>query len=553
MKKLDKGIKFQLGYLTWASFCIALLCVVGVTEIWGYESNDDRTLATIAGGFYGIFSPYTIYNNILQGYFLSRLYIVFSYVNWTTIYYLSLILISYFLIGCACIRKYGSYIGVALGSAFVGTTGVTIVCRMNYSKTGALAFMAGFFLTMTVLDKKGSRTKYDQILLIFSAFISILGGLVRVDSTIALVPFFFIGILYLYFKYKKSMEKIIPLVIVGIILLLCWTFHYIVYMSNPIWREYFDYSTKVQNIIDYGVPSYEEHKTQYKELGLSENDLQCLNGWNYMDDQVFNQEVLSEILVIQSKDKDSLIDVLINLLKLLWDYKIYIIMITVLVAGVSVERELKKCCFASLIMLICLLELSYLSFKGRCIERACIIPLIASLICAMIIYEKKNNKRVAVILLIFCSFCGIASNVSTIERYQTPFKGIAIGLYQELSEQQDCLFVWNQLVDSSVCGLGFSPLDNFPKGGHRNSVMLGGWIARAPYISDISGNYGNENNVFELLAENPRVYYVSTEGIYCDVIEKYIQEHYNPKARCVQVGEILGFGIYSFNELFIGE
>ncbi len=552
MKEWKKVSKNEIAGLAWVLLCTVLLLLVVTLGIWGYETNDDMYLAMIPSGFFGKFIPYTIYNNIIQGYFLAAISSVFPVVNWTFIYYFLLIFISYVLIGVCCIWKKGMIQGTLLSIIFLCSTGVSMFCRMNFSKTGALVFLAGFITAMWLSEDL--ERKRNKIIFYVALIFMILGSFVRYDTTVALLPFYVLGVIYLFVKYKYKLKRIVPFVGAFAIILLCWGLNSYVYHNSPEWKEYWDYASV--NILDYGIPDYEAHQEEYETLGLSENDIICLNSWKYLDSTVYSKEIMVGIKAIRDNSKPSLYEEMPRIITgfgQLFRANVYLYVLIGLLFYLFLKISNIDRIMLFMVMGLGCAEMAYLLLINRCIEHSAYIPILA--VFTYVLYlskEGEKNKHFHAFIGFMC-LCSIVmlggKDVPKMKKYPLPLEGTSTEVYKTLSSWKECLFVWDPGVDAAVCNLGFSPIDNFPYGGHSNSVITGGWVALSPFMEDIGEEYGQRSNVFRLLAENENVFYVSSEGIYCDVIEKYIQEHYNPKAHCVQVTEVYGFGIYTFIEI----
>ena len=58
-------------------------------------------------------------------------------------------------------------------------------------------------------------------------------------------------------------------------------------------KEYNDVRTQ---LVDYEVPSYEEHQEEYAALNLSSNDIMNLKRWCFADNEKFTLEILKKLL-----------------------------------------------------------------------------------------------------------------------------------------------------------------------------------------------------------------------------------------------------------------
>ena len=543
---MDKNKK---AYILWGTTCIVFTLLFMSLGLWNYETNDDRFLAFITGGFFGECSPYTIYNNIIQSSCLAGISNLLPILDWTSVLYITMITVSYIIIGYVCISKQGVKTGAIISSVFSLATIGTLINRMNFSKTGAFALGTGFVLLLVCLDKDEWKSKKNIILSVLASIHILVGSFVRYETTLAVIPFAIICMIYLYFKYKKAGIGRIMLIF-AVLALMCasWGIHSFVYKSLDGWDEYLE--MKDNNAIDFGIPEWESFKTAYSQIGFSENDVKCMSNWIFADTTIYNGDTFKQIndmkLAAGIKNFDvgkGISGALGSILK----YPIFLLAICIFVFTILKNEKISIIiCSSALIMAFA--ELVYLYGCGRCLERTAMIPFLYSVLLFMyfIKWDNKNEKVIMGVLIAVSILIFAVKDIPQTRKFNPILRDAANQIFKELSAETDKLFVWNPKTVGTLYLLGYGITDPFPMGCGANQSLTGGWVSSTPINIAINSRYG-EPNVMKLLAENPNVYFISFEKDDCDLIEKYLKEHYNINSQCKYVKDLYGYSVYSFN------
>lgn len=521
-----------------------------------YESNDDFYLSMITSGFFGKYYPYTIHNNILIGFFISLLSRISVACNWTTIFYLFCIITSYLCIGIYLINSKEAVVGFLLSCIFFGITYKTLLERMNYSKSAVIIIMSGLLLFTYYLHIREDNFKYRRIKLIFSAIWLILGCLIRYKTTIAVIPFFLLVALYYMDKSSVSaaVRSLKPYALIVLAVIVLWGIDYSVYHIDSEWRTYKEFNDIREQVMDYGIPEYQEYAGQYNEIGLSETDVALFRSWTFADRQVFNSDVLNKILKMKEPRALSLAEIKTVLFEIIQLYKDYFIVLPILLLF-AIELLITKGHFfyPTAAMGILGIELAYLIWAGRFPERAVMVCFISTVGMLLLFFEKEpqlgdttNLKLILAIMIVACladykSYCHpYAKEVIAQNHDET------VQFLDYISKQEDKLFVWT--IDTSITKLqkSYDMLDGFEYGLHKNSVLAGGWPAQSPFMAEKAEAFGNPYNILELLASNSNVFLVSEEELSKeDTLLLYIRQHYNPSAVYNLVEHVNGMYIYS--------
>ncbi|MFS6557052.1 hypothetical protein VPJ68_16580, partial [Parabacteroides distasonis] len=72
------------------------------------------------------------------------------------------------------------------------------------------------------------------------------------------------------------------------------------------WQRYEEYNAARTELFDYGFPDYEKNRDEYEKLGIDENAYQMLRGWNHMDTEKFNVEVMKKLIALKTPKRINL-------------------------------------------------------------------------------------------------------------------------------------------------------------------------------------------------------------------------------------------------------
>lgn len=559
--RINENIKYKKTVcIIYISLVLGLLFYDVLGGYIGLETNDDTFLAIIPSGWLGGYYPYTIHNNIIIGYFLAAISRVLSMYNCTTLFYLGIMSVSFILLGIVIVEKKGAIIGGLFSFAFVATTWLSLLNRMNYSKSGALAIIVGC-LTFA-FSMEWDRTKNVRMLFeIIGLTLLIIGALVRYKTDLAFIPYIVILGVFFFAKHDKKNYKATFLAAL-LIIVFGWIFDYSVYHSDDYWKEYKEYNDIREQLMDYGIPEYYGNEDIYQQLGLNENDYEMLINWQYADEKVFSIDVFKSLLRYRKSIRPHFFSVYtlkLVLRRFISNIQIFpqigVASLLCALAYFTTKGNKKK-----IIFLFCTmwLELVYLMYTGRTPERAVMIPVIATIPMLIFFYIPDTNKigliSLSILLIsIYCFCVCVLADNNELKKNELIIQKEVNDIYEKLSHEEDNLYVWHIFTASRNLTYSQDLFSGYPYGQHKNSVFSGGWLVPSPLMADISGRYGERNNVYKLLAFNPNVFYVvytedSINGIGADAIERYIRDHYNKDARATLVEKVGIYSIYSFCE-----
>ena len=255
-----------------------------------YETNDDELLNLIAAGAWGFkSSQYLVYQNIVLGYVFKMLYTVLPCLNNYAIFFIICNVVCVVLLA----YRFGKTHSTAVSILFV--TGLCILLKADFFET--IQYTKNAFLYAAVgwiylLSQNSDHKISDSVIGIVLLSISFM---TRKESMLFSTPFviaWLIGHRSIIRDHRTIFIKrgcILLIVIVGLFLINKLS------LRSPEWNAYIRYNDVRTELLDYGIPSYEENSQFYDSTGISENDLDVMSQWNYGDNQVYDYETMHSI------------------------------------------------------------------------------------------------------------------------------------------------------------------------------------------------------------------------------------------------------------------
>lgn len=557
MKQLKKisfftGINFWIC-LAWGIFCSLVMLWLAAHGMVRYLVNDDTYIALATSGAYGKQYPYTLFTNIVLGYLLCFLYKISPYHNWMTLISLGSIFGGYVTLGVFSWYK-KRWKGIGAAFLLLVMTIVPMVNRLNFSYTGVLPFVAGVVgLTIFNCDRKITFFFY-----ILSDTLIIWGSAFRRETTVAVVPFLVLMACYCITKREKGVLRrqeaikwCVPILAIFMLLLA----DYGVYRFNSEWNAYREYTASRSNLFDYGIPDYENHAEEYQKIGLNRNDVEVLKRYICADRSLCNTETMNAICQFRDAERKTQIEwkhISDNLQELahLISVPVTIIFIICVLAKNDNSRERR--------LLICglgvfLIEVAYLFYKGRVIERAVLPECISLYILAVSCLNDHSEKRKCTIFYIVLYSIGLiyvmTSSVQELLPHNESNKIRTDALLKNLSDRVGELYVWDIVPQVDVLFYSYSPFDYVEPDALSNSVPMGGWPAQSPIVTEQAQEYDDPYNLVETLYENPNVYFIDYAERDEQILVQYIKDHYNTNVICEEIEQIEWYGVYSFHPM----
>jgi len=280
----------RIYYLILVSLVILILLFGHIS----YGANDDYSMMTIASGqIDGNPDAHLVYTNIIIGELLEILYTPFPSVNWYSIYLISVLFISSFIL----LRVLLSFFTCYPIKNIVSLVYFVFIPRFFYSFSfttiAILGCFAGILLLIRTTAYPGGKRQWMEIFLgIFLVFMS---GLIRLYAMLYVGLLMTPALLYIIFKLNKK----ILLYLMLIPLFLAFVSYIIdnqAYITNPEWNQYRTYNLERGMI--HGTPKIRDNSSQqqfFDSIGWHQLGLRLFTGWFFIDTQVFSLESLKAI------------------------------------------------------------------------------------------------------------------------------------------------------------------------------------------------------------------------------------------------------------------
>lgn len=549
----------------WGTLTINLIVLVVYLLFFNIilEGNDEFAFSAFLSGAYRFRSVHLVFSNIFYGEFLKFFYCLGMNINWYSIFELLFCFLAFWTISYIIFMKLEKYkkskIYILICFVFLMVFGYHHYYLMQWTKSAYLISLAGVTLILYVLHMK----KTQNIGIIVGGILVLVGSFIRFDTVLVVFAFLFIRFLYdllieQKFKFEKNYFKGSGKYIITFGLLLCLVFGFriadkLVYKYGPEheqWRHYEQYNILRSEIMDYGIPKYEDAEQQYQNIGLSEVDIKMLKNWNFSDSEVFSVEMFQKIVNLKEKKSINLkiiIETFKNILKGAPKKKIGIFTsIVVLLCLVNGDKKRKLLIFMYTILLFLLY--AYLTYMDRVIFRCEYGIWICLLVFSLYNYDYSKNDKIIknrickgswiCLSLVICAI-SLYDYQSRHDIYMEPLKTEYRDLFDYTSKHKENIYMrdvstlcdWNQ---------GFSPLEALPYGYLSNIYLLGGWEIENP-ITDVKQNYAISNPWRECV-DSENIFIIDNVGI--ELKLAYIQQRYCETAEAVLVDEIAGFKIY---------
>lgn len=542
-----------------------------------FEGSDDITIVQFVNGSCGSYDPHMVYINYLAGLLFSTLYRNFPLVPWYSWFQFGALCASFTAITyvlCCRIRK-----GAGFALALLVQSFAAYECYINiqYTKTAGVLAAAGMLLIWNALWGIGPKEEEEEE--DGPSAISGPGKILWADLVwgIALAVCSILG-RYEQFAACAALTAGIPLLMVldagkrpsapgkGKIFLRCFgvclvlgallvglvTYDRSVYEKDPVWKNFTEYNNTRSELMDYGMPKYEEYEELYTKLGVSRAAYDLFDTWNSGDTAVFSTEVMKELSEQRVEKKPGLTtakDFAKEVPKGFLKNTIVRCFIVALALWILFGRHDWRAILALLAEALLFGALYYYLFlKGRYLYNRVDVGLWMSVLMVLLWTWKTEHKKMPVntlrtILILgamgLCAFLQIpgwkgrlASHCaeSTQKRQETREK------MMEIAKDTDHLYVSKLgiLSASRCCG----PFEPMPAGMLSNVALLGGWkVESAPYNA-ILEKYGFSDNPYEAIAgtseHSTEVYLLDEDP---EATLTFLREYYNPDAELVETGE----------------
>lgn len=522
---------------------IVLFLIVTVLITPVYETNDDQAMAYVAMGAYGERDFHLVFINVILGKLLVFLFSVFSGLNWYVVLYEVLVftaitmLINIF--EKKCEKKFAAFPIILIIYLFA----VNYYYYVQFSKSAGLLPTVGLLYSVFLIEEKEERWyKY----LVPGALI-VLGSCYRFE-VLYMVGFLFIPLLiYVFFKVEKK-QKIFFFVYGALVCVMVFGLRIAdraLYKSDEEWAYYLDYNQKRAKLTDYGWPNYQKNSEELTALGISLVDYENFQTWDFADRDLFDVEVLENLIAINERDEQESIwrKYCLMFIPGFLQYSFAVFLFLAVAYYFSHALGQRKIVGLLSIMAFFVAEM-VLVLRGR-----------------FLIY--RIDISVALALAVICYYLAVTSgDVSSNRKSQYLFIGVSCiaMLFAGKNVVADITEDWqavarnheiNQLIrndeDNYLIGTAASGVlrtniwEAVDEGEYANIFRMGGWFTESPvFLNQMKAE--SIENLYQAFTTREDVYCVDSEAYGYKL--SYLRENYDANAQMVLVKNINGYLIW---------
>ena len=560
----DRKRKYAVGLMFLINIVVLLWVVFGYGLSW--EVDDDPTMAAILAGAFGEPSAYIVYGNIVLGYLLKILYqLPGNIINWIIIFYYVAMFTSFVGIGYVFIKKGGAAYGSILYYSLLLLLCHGFYLTVNFTRVSGLVVAGGYLLFLYSITEETIK-KWEKILIeVIGALLIIYGSMTRFMPFLmisAIVVGFFWDLFFKDWKKSKSMNLLgrkygLIVIIVFFVMMIQGVSSYI-YNSDSEWKAYTSYNDLRSQLLDYGVPKYDDFQNEYEAMGMTRNDVYSLSIWDFDDPDKFSEETLKKIVELREVKKDSMTIAVWSIKSMVKDIVKHpgsICLLELLVLCFLLSK--KKLCVVWT-LLVTAMEWATLYYLGRVLPRVTVVlfmGIVLYLAWALIADEEKSKTWIPYVgawALLFCAACNCQITKDDLVRKTTYQNRVdVLGWFLELQET-DNLYVWD-VNEYRVLLDSYGTLMSMHKGISSNHVCLGGWLIRSPINEKILKEH-DVANCYRALLDDHDVYLAGSYNLESKLT--YLRENYNATANysIYQSGvrDIYAFA-YNFSDIKSGQ
>lgn len=542
---------------------ILIFAIVNIITTVKYEQVDDFIIYNLYSGLDGTNNFYGVYIHPIICIILGNIFRIIPYINWHSIYLLSMQFICFTLIGYKILKKQDNKMSIILYTIFASICYTILLMFVQYTSVEALLIFTSFFL---IIDEEDKINKKILIFILYT-----IGILTRMQSVLMVLPFMLIYLILKIFSCKRNKNAKVELkklfiyyIIYFIITVIVYISNLILTNSNAVYKEYTEYNFLRTQIQDFSYLNYEENKEIFDEVGWSENDHFLFYTFNFGDENIYSKENLQKIYEykIQKYGKMYLdIDIKENLkdffTQIIYIYTfIFIIFISFFVTSLfTKEKNYNNILFFLIPFLMHIIFI----FLGRCFIRVVLPEYIMGI--ALILYNIKiendikinyNIKNITILVIIIIILSTILG-----KKYERGYKLEKYDNYRELinytSNQKNNVYLYTvpSLQDRY---LTYSVYEMPPEDAFENLRVIGGWDMYTQNYYDFKIKHNLEGNLLDLLKDN--VYLIDGDVIwsgkrydnYKENIILAIKENYNKEVICKEIKQFKNLSIYKLEE-----
>ncbi|MBR5508855.1 MAG: hypothetical protein IKV59_02250 [Lachnospiraceae bacterium] len=489
-------------------FILFHICMVAYAILFlhpYYGSNDEFSLAAIASGAYGDYTHYFIYLHSGFAWILKFFYTLLPSLNWYTLVMYGLIFLSLTLVGCLWIRR-APRTGAIMAVLLVLACTQPLYVEMQYTKTAAVVTAAGYVLLLCAGKKENGRCRLHPGVISLGVVLLVMGSWIRFQSfgMVSLVAFGMWLALALeawkekdwkIFFYRDCMPCVIAFALIFGSMALE---NALVYTEGSPEAHYKEYDKARQQLLDFGVPEWEEYQAEYESLGLTRTDFINLKNWLIADYDRYTADTFQAIVAFR-QDRPFQWEYLVDYFLILWKKPLFLLgaLMTLLWLLSAKRTERKNDCFKVLYPYAALFVIYIYFIK---LYRVLPIVVTACLISFLILVwsavqeciagrweERLEGKSFwaagAIGAAVTVGLCinMLIRPALTIAPQKTEPSTMFRELYDTISQDKELYYVFDPFTNNGV-ELAYSMFEKLPDDYLTNVFALGGWETESPQV-----------------------------------------------------------------------
>ncbi len=495
-----------------------------------FETNDDNAMARIIYGMTSTdYDPHLVYINVILGYFMKGLLLLFPAVPWYPVLQCLVIAASFFVLSYLIFARFNISKGLFPVLLLVFFFGAEYCLKLQFSKTAGIATVAGVLLLFDSVKQDQDKPYWKWIV---GGLLALVGSLYRFNSFgLVLIPMLGIGILMLEKPFRnRDLKRMfcicLPFIIVFSACLVCRFYNTWEYKRTETWVFYKQFNSLRAQLLDYGFPDYYENIDLYEELEISSEDLQMFKQWDFADPEVFTIDAMKQLVKAKVRDPFEWSICQQNLHEFFFDYH-YSIAVLIALAVATITNRLKQWALVMYAVLSVIAAQIYLYASGRFGLNRVDATLAISLFAVLVLYcWGKWQYPVKVTPILTAALILIAPYDQFREK---PEEQDPVPLYELLYSDQESMYFRTMNTSTTTIPTCF---EMYPVGYQKNYSALGGWATySAPYMEKMK-HFGI-TNPFRDMVDNPNVFLISGGDVESRV--NYIRRHYAPDAAARRV------------------
>lgn len=471
-----------------------------------YGSNDEFSLAAIASGAYGDYTHYFIYLHSGFAWILKFFYSLVPGLNWYTLVMYGLIFLSLSAIVCTWIRR-SPKVGAIMSVMLVLFAAQPLYVEFQYTKTAAAVTAAGYVLLFCSGKKdEAGRRKLHTGVAVLGIVLLLLGSWIRFHSfgMVSLVAFgLWLGLAWDGWKQKEwkifLLRDCAPCVIAFFLVFGSMAVeNLVVYQPGTAEAHYKEYDKARQQLLDFGVPDWDEYQAEYEALGLTRTDCLNLQNWLIADYDRYTADIFKAIVAFR-QDRPFQWEYLADYFVILWMKPLFLLgALMTLLWFISTGKEARKREWLPVVYPYAALFGIYIYFIKLyrvlpIVVTACLLSFVIFVWSAELSrvsdrWEEKLTGRSfwiagAASAVVTAGLCAnmLIKPAFTAAPQETEASGKFKELYDTISEDKKIYYTFDPFTNNGV-ELAYSIFEKLPDDYLTNIFTLGGWETESPQV-----------------------------------------------------------------------